>query len=237
MRAEDLIANHVLPLASFRLVDGGYKPVRICGTAFTFGEGTLVTCWHCVSAPLPADEVYAAAVREGGIYTTGYTHALPIELLARDQQDSDLALGRVAQQLDVSLSLSDLPFAWGQEVMAIGYPLPRQAGLNFSTSARLLKGYVTRLMLDPRPGWQETRAYELDLPAPAGVSGAPLLHPESLSVGGVIFGEWGDSEPGQERRSYSFALAHHLDTLAAASGPATDGKSLRDYLARSSPSH
>ena len=58
-----------------------------------------------------------------------------------------------------------------------------------------------------------------------------------MTVGGVVFGEWDDAEPGQDRRPYSFGLAHHLDTLAMAAGPATDGRSLRDYLARASPTH
>ncbi len=72
-RYENLFVGHVLPILKFRHVaEGEYDPVAMAGTGFTFGEYTLVTCWHCVSGKLAEDEVYGVAYRSGGLDQPGY---------------------------------------------------------------------------------------------------------------------------------------------------------------------
>lgn len=83
------------------------------------------------------------------------------------------------------------------------------------------------------------------MPAPAGLSGAPLMLDPGNQVIGVIYGENDvgtieelatiDPET-QERkpevvRVVSFALAHFTSTLHALRGPATEDKPLVEYLA------
>ncbi|SRR6266851_251413 len=237
MRVEDLIAAHVLPIALCAKSGNDYKPLGIVGTGFTFGEGTFVTCWHCVAAPPSDGQAYGAAVREGGVFSARYSHIYELVDLAQDTNASDLAIARLGVTVEPTLSLADAPFAWGHSVVAVGYPLPSALGTatdepTFLTSARVLRGYVTRIIVDDRPGWPPIRAYELDMTAPPGISGSPLLDAEGPVVGGVVYGRTQDIVPKSEsdELTYAFATAHHLDTLRAATGPATGGRRLEDYL-------
>jgi len=105
-------------------------------------------------------------------------------------------------------------------------------------NAMLLRGYVTRLRIDDRPGVLPVRAYELDMMAPPGASGSPLFRPHPLEVAGVVYGEQ-DVQMGGGR-PVTFAYAHHLSTLekleqprhkgspSTSSLPINTGCSLRD---------
>lgn len=189
---ENLFVGHVLPILKFRRVaEGEYEPIAMAGTGFTFGEYTLVTCWHCVSGELAEDEVYGVASRSQGLDQQGYDRVS--ELVDLDQVgDRDLALARIDFAVEPRLTLAEEPAAWGEDVVASGYPLPRSLEdsfyrtMRFESNAAMLKGYVTRLRLDDRPGWRPVRAYELDMPAPPGMSGSPLFRPHPLEVVGVV---------------------------------------------------
>jgi hypothetical protein len=70
---ENVFAGHALPVARFRRrAEAEYEPIAAVGSGFIFGEGTFVTCWHCVRAPLSEDEVYAALMRSGGTESQRY---------------------------------------------------------------------------------------------------------------------------------------------------------------------
>ncbi len=236
-RYENLFVGHVLPILKFRRVaEGEYDPVAVAGTGFTFGEYTLVTCWHCVSGELAEDEVYAVAYRSGGLDQSGYDSVS--ELIDLGQYgERDLALARIGFTIEPRLRLAEEPAAWGEDVVASGYPLPQGVSdpfhptMRFESNAAMLKGYVTRLRLDDRPGWRPVRVYELDMPAPPGVSGSPLFRPHPLEVVGVVYREQDITVPDSER-VIGFAYAHHLTTLRAARGAATDNIPLGEYLAR-----
>lgn len=60
------LEHHMFPVVRYTQV-GGSAAGPTAGLAFTFGEGTLVTCWHCVKQPLRPDEFYGIAVRRGSI--------------------------------------------------------------------------------------------------------------------------------------------------------------------------
>lgn len=98
-------------------------------------------------------------------------------------------------------------------------------------NAMLLRGYVTRLRVDDQPGWREARAYELHMPAPSGVSGSPIFRETPLEVLGVLYREHEYVIP-DRGAPLIFSLAHHLSTLREARGTATEGRPLREYLAR-----
>ena len=63
-------------------------------------------------------------------------------------------------------------------------------------------------------------------------TGAPLLNPQSLEIGGIVYGS--GTEQVADSPIYPFAKAYHLSVLAAASGLATDGRPLVEFLARPS---
>jgi hypothetical protein len=219
------------------------KPLAAMGTGFLIGERLLVTCWHCVP-PGPAEGQYYAAVEWVG---SGYR---PWELTTISQVPGrDIATATVDLVPQVPLRLTrDLAGA-GTDVYTFGYPLPsverRDDGdLKFGIAGRYLQGYVTRGFDHPESAYGVTPAYELDMPAPAGLSGAPLLTQGTADVVGIVFGsndletvdsfkrvdpETGETHP-EVRRVVSFGLAHHTRTLWDVKGTATGGQTLRDLL-------
>ena len=238
MSYENLFAGHVLPVVRFRrTAPGEYEPINAVGSGFTFGEGTFVTCWHCVGAPLGEDEVHCAAMRSEGTNSQRYDEVFELADLEQTATGHDLALAVVNYTVDPVLTLADNPPAWGEDVVTCGYPLPfntrnpdtRQAKIDMN--ACLLRGYVTRLKMDDRPGWEPVRAYELDMPAPGGVSGSPLFRPQPLEVVGVVYREH-EVIVTDRGSPVTFSYAHHLSTLREARATATGGRPLHEYLAR-----
>ena len=55
--------HHILPILRYKVSSSGAYTTAEAGTAFTFGEGTVVTCWHCDERPIGPDETYGVAVR------------------------------------------------------------------------------------------------------------------------------------------------------------------------------
>lgn len=233
MRIEDLLARHILPLGLFERVGSDYRPKGTVGTAFTFGEGTLVTCAHCVRTPIADDEAYGVVVRPS-VYAKIYEAVYELVDLSFDPGGADIALARIGLRSEFQLRLAPEPFGWASDVVALGYPLPTALGTEtpspeFQISARAMKGFVVRIMSDDLPG-QPLRAYELDMPAPGGISGAPLLNPQTLDIGGIVYGT-GSIQVG-DSPVYPFAKAYHLTVLAATSGPATHNHPLSEFLVK-----
>lgn len=62
------LEHHMFSVVRYAQIGGNTAgPTAVARSAFTFGEGTLVTCWHCVKQPVGPDEFYGIAVRRGGI--------------------------------------------------------------------------------------------------------------------------------------------------------------------------
>jgi hypothetical protein len=60
------LEHHMVPVVRYTQIGGSAAgPTAVAGSAFTFGEGTLVTCWHCVKQPLGPDEFYGSPSAEG----------------------------------------------------------------------------------------------------------------------------------------------------------------------------
>jgi hypothetical protein len=235
---EEVFAGHVLPVVRFRrTAPGEHEPVAAVGSGFTFGEGTFVTCWHCVSEPLGDDEVYGAVMRSEGTGSQTYDQVFELADLEQDAAGNDLALARVGYSVAPVLALANDPAAWGEDIVACGYPLPvnsrntdtREPKIDMN--ACLLRGYVTRLKIDGRPGREPVRAYELDMPAPGGVSGAPLFRPAPFEIVGVVYGEQDQHVRGRET-PVTFSYAHHLSTLRYARATATRNRPLSEHLNR-----
>ena len=58
----------------------------------------------------------------------------------------------------------------------------------FLLAGRYLQGYVTRSFAYEHQEFGRITSYELDMPAPTGLSGAPLLKVGTMEVYGVIYG-------------------------------------------------
>ncbi len=77
----------------------------------------------------------------------------------------------------------------GARVSTFGYPFPEspsETNPNLVVNGRYLEGYVVRRF--HRDEATRTPCYELDLPAAAGVSGAPLLRINSRELVGIVTG-------------------------------------------------
>ena len=116
--------------------------------------------------------------------------------------------------------------------------------MTFQLNGRFLEGYVMRSFYYEHLRFGRTPSYELDMPTPAGLSGAPLVRTGSQDVIGVIYGsndvatieqmaqintDTGKREP-EIHRIISFGLAHYTETLRKLSGAATKGLPLYEFL-------
>ena len=117
------LEHHMFPVVRYTQVGGSAAgPTAVAGSAFTFGEGTLVTCWHCVKQPLGPDEFYGIAVRRGSIESP--YEFCSIDNRERDQNGADLALGHMDWMPGRGVTLANDPVQWGERVERYGYPFP-----------------------------------------------------------------------------------------------------------------
>lgn len=238
------LEHWVLPIYVFTAPDTGQRLVRFAGTGFVAGKGVLITCWHCVPDGLPEGLFYGVLVRANGGYT-----ARALTMIEQDPTGKDLATARVSPPWpEASPTFTTVPARELEDVCAFGYPLSgltpeeHEVGRLPLAQLRSLKGYVVRRFHYDQPAHGPTPSYELDMPAPEGLSGAPLMTLAG-EVLGVVYGtnetaridEWarvdeeGNRTP-EVQRIVSFALAHQTESLLNLSGAATGGRTLRDFL-------
>lgn len=240
-----MLAEGILPI--FKVTKT--KPVDLVsfhGTGFTIAPGLLATCWHCVNEPLKDNEQYAVII----VKEDGTDHkVLYLKNIEQDANGSDLATANHGWTPSLNLKLALNNAAFGQEVWTYGYPLSEmRLSLEGERQAyvppRFLKGYVIRNLLHNHPQYGQVASYELDLPAPPGLSGAPLMLLGTTDVIGVIYGsndigtidhfasvdpETGEKDP-EVQRIITFSLAHYTETFLELTGKATDGLKLIDYF-------
>ena len=240
-RASEDLAYDIFQIVTIsRPQDKGSPPIEsVEGTAFLVARGVLVTCWHCVSEPLPAGHSYGVARR----FPLGGVTGTALKDLSRCKAGKDLATAKVAFWPSLGFKLAERPLEIGEDVWTFGYPLTdvqeRPGGGKFFMShPRLLKGHVMRRFMYPHYDLGAVPSYELSFPAPEGLSGAPLFRAETNEVRGVVYGnndvttivEWSsvDKETGKRtaevQRTVSYGLAHTLESLAGLRGDATRGK-------------
>lgn len=223
------------------------NPARLLefrGTGFIIANGLLVTCWHVVQPDLSNGQRYGAAINEG-------THR-SVFFLYNVQQDvngTDLATANVHFDASIGLALAKEDVRLGGIVWTYGYPftdvrsLP-EGDLHFQLNPRFMRGDVMRGFYYEPKGYGRVNSYELSIPAPQGLSGAPLLKEGTLEVLGTVYGnndvatieQFGRIDPATGKREpeiqriVSFGLSHHLDTLKALRGAATHNVALGEYL-------
>jgi hypothetical protein len=214
------------------------------GTGFLIAQDILITCWHCVSQALEDGQRYAAVVKEGDGHTV---HVL--RNMEQHPLGLDLAIARVDLVPKVGLTLTATGLLPGDDIVTYGYPptdepLMEDEHAKVQLNARLLRGYVTRLCYYNQPGFVRTPSYELDIPAPHGLSGAPIIKLKTKEVAGVFFasldvstGEQFPAVAGHEGdqqaeidRAVSFGLAHYTGSVWSLRGMITQGIPLREFL-------
>jgi hypothetical protein len=217
-------------------------PIQFAGTGFLIAPRLLVTCWHCVGADLPTDQGYV------GLFEDVVRHVEWLEDISRDVNGSDLATANVRAEPGTRFQLARDRALQGADVTAFGYPFSGQKEIKPGVTAakverRLFKGYVMRTFKHSSSSQPETLAYELSFPAPAGLSGAPVIELGTPRVIGVIFGNSDvatiehfaqvDSEGNRTpelQRIVSFGLAIHTNTLLKLAGRATNSKALAEII-------
>ncbi len=221
-------------------IKGGYQSFR--GTGFLIGRNVFVTCWHCVSAELEEEATYAVSVpwseaqrRSGAAPPDSTYYVLPLHDIQPDPSGYDLATARVElNPVGLSLGVED-SLALSSDLWTFGYPLTddlphQQSGRSITLHPRFLKGYLTRDFWNDVPSFGRTPSYELDMPSPEGLSGAPLVKHGSLEVVGVVYGAKSTGNMAQLEMLTTFAVAHMGSTLKALRGIATQGHTLTEYL-------
>lgn len=237
------IEQFVLPVFEGTDAASSWQPERFRGTAFLVSPYVVLTCWHCVEGAAVGQQLVVAYSES----PNGSRVAMPLTMIERHAGGADLAIARV-ELPDTMFRLAREDAAFGSDVWSYGYPLTvrRQTSdgaIRFRTSGRALRGYITQAAIIDVPGRGETLAYEVDMPAPEGLSGAPLVRRGSNDVVGVVFGQNDvatiehfasvDEETGVKtpelQRVHSFGLAHHSQTLWEVAGEATEGLTLLEY--------
>jgi hypothetical protein len=231
-----------LPLLSGTIgSDGTFTDIQPAGTAFVPIDGVAVTCHHCVSN---GEREYAVHYPSVG---SRPERVVPLKDITPHPSGFDLASARVALNPRAPMRLASAPLGGFADVLTIGFPLTDRLREGESwlieSTARCLKGYVVRPYLNTRHvGYGPQPSYELDMPAPRGLSGAPLVLPaeDRLTIAGVVYGASDMYTITEEshlevttgtaafevRRYASFGLALDTTALKSLAGPATNGRPL-----------
>jgi hypothetical protein len=149
------------------------------GTCVVVAPGLILTCWHCVRKPLQDGEYYAALHAPQA--ERGPLRILDLLNVAQDQGGADLALANIRYKPPEPLQFDEDTHAFGVDVWTWGYRSDGRTAKGVSVTPRLLKGYITRPFKHLAPSGT-TDAYELDLPAPAGTSGAPIFRGQTARL-------------------------------------------------------
>lgn len=234
------LARSILPIYTFSRpgADGEVRPLRFAGTGFLLSPGLFVTCAHCVPA-LPDGEVYGAGVPDADGGRTAYYLAD----IQADPSGADLATARIGLQGPSAYRLYADMSAQQCDVGTLGFPgtwfkTSSSGQRTFDQQERYFQGYITRsFYYEPPDGRKPIPSFEIDMPAPQGLSGAPLISTDPSNRGeiiGVIYGAhppFGlQGEGGTTLPPLVFALAHYHETLMNLRGVATGDRPLRELL-------
>jgi len=203
------------------------EALGVYGSGFLIRSGIFVTCRHCL--PDLPDGQRLAVCRKNA---SGGYDALPLSMIEADSRGHDLATARVQLEADEEWPLYQGVMVAGMGCWSFGYPLPEirpETGqpTTFVLAPRFVRGYVMRRFMGANIGGTAFPCGEVDMTAPPGLSGAPIVFDGSDQILGVYFRRHtikvADEEPAP---LYTFALAYDNEILAGLRGSATGGKTL-----------
>ena len=234
------VSDHVFPIVVEDVEAQRY--VSYEGTGLVAVPGVLVTWWHCIAKSLPANHGYVAVKMDDYGNNTGGFQNLPLAEISQDRSGTDLATASVEHSPKTPLAFPGEEIFIGHDVWAFGFPFSNVAERSgLALSFRALKGYISRVFDHETANFGPIPSYEIDMPAPAGMSGAPLFTFKSLV--GMVYGElesytindWlfvderGIVQP-ESRKVITFALAHRVEALRAVRGAATRDRALAELM-------
>ncbi len=236
------VTQDIVPLFAFD--PKGVSLPEFLGTAFVPASRVLVTCWHCVRDLVGGPKDIVAMSR----MPDGQPKPLLLSNIERDGNGADLALATVDAEPTIGLYMGDSDHAMGTDVLSFGYPgtevITDGEAPSIDVVPRYLQGYITRVFENAQPGYGPVPSYELDMPAPRGLSGGPLIRRGSSELVGVVYGEkdfgtidcvrsvdpvTGKETPEQVRVQV-FGLAHRVAALRQLAGKATGGRPLCELM-------
>lgn len=234
-----------------------YYPLVFRGTGFIIARNLLVTCWHCVDSVLQSDHHYGILIELHPESRNKPYAAVHLDNIHKDCNGSNLATadlqnGEYGSLLTLSTTCADA----GGKVWTLGYPDTIVKDRDIKTNnpkahitERYFETYITRAFYYEHPRYDQVPSFELAMPAPRGLSGAPIVRVNSVfnEVVGVIYGnndvdtierssrippdpDTGECEP-RVQRVVSYALAHYTETLWKLKGPATQERPLVEFAA------
>ena len=203
-----------------------------------------MTCNHCVKKNPPNNSNYVIAIRnKEGIYENK-----KLTTIQSDVNGADLAIAKVDLVQKLRLVLSEKFTPWGTDVWTMGYPFTdswQEDGVRkFKLNGRYLQGYITRDFYYDHPSEGRRASFELSIPVPGGLSGAPVVKLGTREVIGVIYGEndvgtierfsHKDPQTGKDipdlERLVSFGLACHTTIMNNAAFDLTDRLPIEQYI-------
>lgn len=218
---DDIYDRIIFPLVVADAEGGEWSILSVAGTAFV-ASGVVLTCWH---------QVQEASIegRSAGIvqWQADVPHFLPLEFDRLEPHDLGAAAAPEALPRAARLQEGPLPNE-GADVYSYGYPLPEGKRdwigerFSFTVTRRLLRGYVMRgtIAKDVPHVPDGGVMLELDMQAPPGLSGAPVMvrhggAPDEVVVVGVVKGTHLVKQGEDEARfTWAYASAQILDLVA-----------------------
>ncbi len=206
----------------------------------------FLTALHVVNRILAEGEELVVVTCQGAESPEYETHEI---LRFEAHQDGfDLAIGEADCRSSSYVSIVGGEMALAQGVCTYGFPFTEgiqdlQGTRQWNIQARYFEGYITREVVYPHPGYRNTESYEVNFPAPSGLSGSPLLLAGSSGAIGVIYGNLESYTIADEReilpesgavvsevrKVVQFGLAHRNDTLLGIRASFLSGKSLLEW--------
>jgi hypothetical protein len=215
----------VLPVVA---TDDALKETRgVYGSGFLVRTGVFITCRHCLPQ-LPAGQRLAVARRNAN----GSYEAFPLSDVEPDARGHDLATARVPLDAEEQWPLYQGVMVAGMSCWSFGYPLPEIrpepfGPTGFAIAPRFVRGYVMRRYNGAMVGGRSFPCAELDMTAPPGLSGAPILYENSDQILGVYFGRRSTKVPDEDPAPlYTFSLAYDNEILAGLKGKATGNRNV-----------
>jgi len=210
------------------------------GTGFFISEKLLLTCWHCVNLELRGNEEFMLWNRSDN---KNYVLQEPMQ----DENNTDIAIAYVDINGIEPLQMCNHELDMAQNVWSFGFPLVDkmsdvEIGHKFSLNPRAIKGYVMRSFNHNHLTYPENHFYELDMPAPEGLSGAPIVKEGTKEVASVVTGvndvriieQWSSVDPDTGEKSpeisriYSFTTGYHTSVLSSVTNKWTEKKPLSE---------
>jgi hypothetical protein len=120
----------------------------------------------------------------------------------------------------------------GMRVWSFGYPLPEVRPEHgepptYAIAPRFVRGSVMRRFNGAFVGGRRFPCGELDMTAPPGLSGAPIVFEGSDHILGVYFRRHTTKVPDEDpARLYTFALAYDNEILSGLKGSASNGRTI-----------